>query len=375
MGTGAVIVGIGCTPCRAMSPEQSYREMTHDAALRAYADAGITPADVDSFVCCEEDFHEGTSITDEYTPDQLGAVQKPVHTVGGDGIHALADAVMEIMTGLVEIVVVESHSKASNIRTPERVARYATDPFYHRPLGLSRHAIAGLEMARFLHETGNSVGQCAEVVVRNKRSALRNPSGAHAATLTRDDVLGSAVIADPLTELQVAPTSDAAYVVVVASRRKARRLRGKPVAVRGVGWSNGSSTLESRAWGRAEYAEAAADRAYSQAGIRKPATQIDLFEVDDSYAYKELQHLEALRVFGRGRSGRGFGDKAVNVSGGSLGMGHALDASGLARVAEVVSQLRGDAGERQVKGVRTGLAMGWRGVPTSSGAVAVLSAG
>ena len=57
---------------------------------------------------------EGVSITDEYAPDQLGAVMKHVHTVGGDGIHGLADAYMEILTGAYDIVVVESHSKASN---------------------------------------------------------------------------------------------------------------------------------------------------------------------------------------------------------------------------------------------------------------------
>ncbi|MER3514416.1 MAG: acetyl-CoA acetyltransferase, partial [Chloroflexota bacterium] len=63
----------------------------------------------------------------------------------------------------------------------------------------------------------------------------------------------------------------------------------------------------------------------------------------------------------------------VNVSGGSLGCGHLLEASGLARVLEVVLQLRGEAGPRQLKDVRTGLAFAWRGLPTSSGAAIILS--
>lgn len=367
------IVGIGCTPARPVTPDQSYRELVCDAALRAYEDAGIRPSEVESFVCCEEDFHEGTSISDEYTPDQLGAVQKPVHTVCGDGIHALADGVMEIMTGLVDLVVVEGHSKASNILTPDSIAHYALDPFYQRPFGVTPHFVAGLDMSRFLHETGTTAAQCAQVVVKNRRSALRNPAGAHAGRTTVEDVLASSPVAAPLTRDQIAPPSDGAFVLVLASDTLARSLEGRPVWVRGVGWSNDSTTLESRAWGRAEYAELAAERAYRQAGIRDPAREIDLFEVDDTYAYKELQHLEALRIFKKGESGRGVGSRPVNVSGGSLGMGHLLDAGGLARVVEVVQQLRGTAGARQVKGSRVGLAMGWRGVPTTSGAVAVLS--
>jgi acetyl-CoA C-acetyltransferase len=117
------------------------------------------------------------------------------------------------------------------------------------------------------------------------------------------------------------------------------------------------------------------------AGIRYPRKEIDFAEVDDTFAYKELQHLEALGLFKSGEAGlmteEGAtelrGDFPVNPSGGSLGEGHLLEATGLARVLEVVLQLRGEAGKRQLEDVETGLAFGWRGVPTTSGAVAILS--
>ena len=104
-------------------------------------------------------------------------------------------------------------------------------------------------------------------------------------------------------------------------------------------------------------------------------------ETDDTYSYKELQHLQALGLCGFGEAGKlteegvtqSDGDLPVNVSGGSLGCGHLLDASGLAHVLEVVLQLRGQAGARQLPDVHTGLAFGWRGVPSTSGAAAVLS--
>ena len=81
------VVGIGHAGFAPITAGVSYKELMFEAAQRAYFDAGVDPrTDVDSFVCCSEDFLEGTSIFDEYVPDQLGAVQRPVQTVAGDGL-------------------------------------------------------------------------------------------------------------------------------------------------------------------------------------------------------------------------------------------------------------------------------------------------
>jgi acetyl-CoA C-acetyltransferase len=127
--------------------------------------------------------------------------------------------------------------------------------------------------------------------------------------------------------------------------------------------------------------EEAARMAYRQAGINNPLEAIDIAEVDDTYAYKELQALEALGFCREGEAGlltmEGFttpdSGLPVNVSGGSLGMGNLLDANGLARAFEIVLQLRGEAGSRQVEDVNIGLAQSWRGVPSTSGAVLILA--
>lgn len=357
-GRRAAIIGLGVLPARAASAELSYKELVFAAAQRAYADAGIRFDEVGSFVTCAEDFNEGTSIFDEYTPDQLGAVLKPMHTVGGDGIHGLADAAMQIMTGMFDLVVVEAHSKASNILTPDGILEYAMDPIYQRPLGFPAHALAGLEMNRFLFESGLTAEDCARVAARNATAALANPLAAHAVRRETADVTASPALFAPLRELEIAPAADGACVLVVASEERAHGKR--PVWIRGLGWENDSPTVESRDWAGAAYAKGAAARAFRQAGIRT----VDLAEVDDTYAYKQLQHLRAMGL---------EGVEHVNVSGGSIGVGHLLEASGLYRVAELVLQLRGEAGARQVKGARTGLAFGWRGVPTTSGAAVVLA--
>ena len=376
------IVGVGCTGFRSITPELSYKEMIYEAAVRAYNDAGVDPRrDVESFVTVAEDFHEGTSIFDEYTPDQIGGALKPVHTITGDGLHGIATAYMLIRTGQFDIVAVEGHSKASNIKTLSEITAYAQDPVLNRPLKYNSHFIAGMEMNRYLFESGSTLENTAAVVVKNKYNALSNPFAPYGANLTIDDVISGPILSWPLGVHETAEHADGAIVMVLASEEKASVLSDKPIWILGCGWSNDSPSLESRDWARAIYAEDAARMAYRQAGINNPLEAIDIAEVDDTYAYKELQAIEALGFCRFGDAGNltseGFTSPdsglPVNVSGGSLGMGNLLDATGLARAQEIVLQLRGEAGARQVEDVNIGLAQSWRGVPSTSGAVVILA--
>lgn len=382
MNRAVAIVGVGWAGFRPSTPEVSYKELMYEAAVRAYTDAGVDPRrDVETFVTVAEDFHEGTSIFDEYTPDQLGAALKSMQTITGDGLHGLATAHMLIKTGQFDIVAVEGHSKASNIKTLPEVTAYAQDPVLNRPLRLNTHFVAGMEMNRYLYESGNTPQHCAAVVVKNRRNALKNPLASFSANLTLEDVLNGPSLAWPLGWRDTAEHVDGAVVMVLASEQAALELTEKPVWIQGIGWCNDSFSLESRQWGQLPYIEKAARMAYRQAGIRNPVGVVDFAEVDDQYSYKELQSLEALGFFGAGEAGplteEGFteadGELPVNVSGGSLGTGFLLDATGLVRTLEVVLQLRGEAGQRQLEDVEVGLVQSWRGVPTTSGAVAVLS--
>ena len=382
MSNRVAIVGVGYTGFRPLTPEVSYKELMYEAAVRAYEDAGVDPRrDVQSFVTVAEDFIEGTSIFDEYVPDQLGGMLKPNVTIPGEGIHGLATAYMQIASGIVDVAVVEAHSKASNVLTLPHITAYAMDPVLNRPLAANPLFIAGMEMNRYLHETGTTREHCAMVVAKNKRNALYNPAAAYGAAISPDDVLHSEMLSYPLTRLDASFHADGAIVLVLAAEEVAEALTDIPIWIRGIGWCNDSPSLENRGWVRAIYAEEAGRMAYEMAGIRNPMQEIDFAEIDDAFSYKELQHLEALRLCRFGEAGliteegvtEPDGDLPVNVSGGSLGCGHLLDASGLARVLEVVLQLRGEAGPRQLPDVETGLAFGWRGIPTTSGAAVVLS--
>lgn len=375
------IVGAGTTGFRATTPDVSYREVTYEAALKAYEDAGIEPKDVDGFVSTAEDFCEGYSIADEYCPDQLGAVLRPIYTVPGDFIQTLGSAVMMVRSGITDITVVQCLSKASNMLTKDELTTFAMDPVYQRPLCESPHFVAGLEMNRYLHETGTTRRQCASVVVKNRRNALDNPLAGFGTKVDEDYVLGSEMVTFPLTRMDISQFADGAVVLVLARESTAKALKGNPVWVRGVSWNSDTPGLETRDWGDLPYVRRACEKAYAMAGIRSPRNEIGFAEICDEFSYKELQTLEAMMLCNRGEAGNLTADGAtqrqgslpVNVSGGSLGCGNLLEANGGAKVYEVVTQLRGEAGRRQIPNATTGVAQSWRGVPTTTAACVVLS--
>ena len=376
------VVGVGHAGFAPIIAGISYKELMFEAATRAYHDAGVDPrTEVDSFVCCSEDLLEGTSIFDEYVPDQLGAVQRPVHTVAADGLFGVATGLMLIRSGLATVVAVEAHSKVSDVRTLGRIEAFALDPVLNRPLGIPALAVAGLDMHSFLERTGLTEEHCAAIAAKNRSNALDNPRAAYPAELAVDDVDDSAPVSWPLRELEIAGRADGCVVVLLAAKERARELSEGPVWLLGAGWASGSPSLESRSWGEAESVTRAARLAYGQAAVGSPADEIDLLEVDDTYAYRELQHLEALGV-GEAADLAGLledgeldpdGDLPVNVSGGSLGQGNLFEANGLVRLLECVEQLRGEAGERQVDEAYVAVAQSARAVPSTSAAVVVLA--
>lgn len=375
------IVGVGYYGFRCVSPELSFREMIYEAAAKAYQNAELEPKDVNGFVTAGEDWSEGHSIADEITPDQLGAVKRPVFTVNADFLHALISAVMHILTGQMNICLVESCSKASNVQTMAEITAMAMDPVFNRPLRENPYFVAGLEMNRYLYETGTTREQCAQVVVKNKGNALLNPYAGHGISLSKEEVLESEMFSYPLTRLDISPHSDGAVVMILAAGERAKATCQNPIWIEGMGWCSDSPSLERRPWGEATYAQIAAEMAYKMARIKYPRKEIDLAEVSDEFSYKELQHLEALKLCKKGEAGflvdegaLGIsGELPVNPSGGCLGVGRLLEATGAQKTLEVVLQLRGEAGQRQVPNAEVGLAQTWRGIPTTSGAVVILS--
>nr|MDO8082575.1 acetyl-CoA acetyltransferase [Candidatus Freyarchaeota archaeon] len=381
MSKAVAIVGIGQTESRALTPTQDFRELIYSAAKRAYNDAGLTPRDLDALITNEYDFLAGISIADEYTPDQVGARLKFDNLVCNDGTIAFINAYLLILSGAADIVAVESHSKvATDVVNYPEVLLAALDPVYNRPLGGHPYYIAGMDMMSYLDGTDTTEEHCARVVVKNKGNALLNPGAGFGAKLTVEDVLRSEDAFWPIKLLEIAPLADYAAVVLLAAEDKAKSITDNPVWVTGVGHATDSSYIECWSWGEAQWIKTAAQEAYKMAGISEPGKEVNIVEVSEAFSYQELQALEALNICS-GTAGNLLesgtfdleGSLPVNPSGGCLGMGYAPQATGLQRIVEVVTQLRGEAGKRQIPDVELGVAVGSDSEIIKCGGVVVLS--
>jgi len=410
MSRKVCVIGIGHTDFNSMTPDMQWKEIMYEACQKAYVDAGINPRkEVDSFITCAEDYWEGFSIFDEFVPDQIGAVLRPCCTVCGDGLYGLGNAYMQIKTGVMDVVSIEAHSKASDLLTYGDIVLHAFDPIFERPITgpvkrpnyggspeytaeapkpligdsdekerIHPYFLAGLEMQHFLKSTGTTEEQCAAVVVKNKKNAFFNPYADYELNVNILDVMNSEYLFKPLKRLDISPNVDGAICFVLADDKTAKDLGIEPIYLEGFGWCSETPWLSTRGM-EADYAKRAAKMAYKMACITQPKKEIDVVEVDDRFSFKELQHLEALGFAKKGQAGflaeTGAldikGELPTNPSGGSIGIGNCLEATGMQKALEIVTQLRGHAGKRQVSDAEVGLAQSWRGIPTGSGAVAI----
>lgn len=216
----------------------------------------------------------------------------------------------------------------------------------------------------------------ARIAVKNRGHAAHNPHAQFTAPLTVDEVLGSRRIVGPITALMCAPIGDGASAVIVTRERLVQKHQ-RPV------WIRGSAIMMASAAGGASSVARAAAKAYAEARITPAA--IHVAEVHDSISFNELLAYEELGLCEPGRGAALFQDGAttlggrvpVNPSGGLESRGHPVAATGTAQIYELVSQLRGEAGPRQVKGAKVAVAEnagGFTGTDTAAIAITVLEA-
>ena len=234
-------------------------------------------------------------------------------------------------------------------------------------------AIYPERLGRYRAKYGLEARTLAQIAVKNRGHAALNPRAQYTAPISVDDVLASRLVAEPLTALMCAPISDGASAVVVTRAGRARSGGQRPVWIRGIATGMGAPP-----GGEAVIARIAR-RAFAEAGIA-PA-DVDVAEVHDSIAFNELLAYEELglcadgegaRFAESGASGR-TGRVPVNTSGGLESRGHPVAATGLAQIIELVTQIRHEAGERQVADARIAVAENAGGFVVDDTAAAVVT--
>lgn len=372
------IIGVGYEGFRPVISDLSTRELMFEAASKAYEDAGVDPRkDIGSFISCDEDFWEGWSITDEMVPDQIGAASRSLCTVSADGLIGIAQASMQIASGISDIVAVEAHSKVADVLTKEEVEKLAIEPSYLRPVA-DADLLAAIEMSYYMNGRGISREILDHIIIKEKRRGMKNPRASFASILSDEEVGSSQDLVHPLKIVDKAGYAEAAITFVLASERWIKKEKKDAVYIDAVAWSTSLPWYEfadsKTSYPEARYIKDSFSRCCKIAGIKKDISSFDIIEVDDQYSYKLLQHLDALTsdVKESRRMAESIPD-FLNPSSGFLSIGNLVEASSLARLLEAVLQLRGEAGPIQVKDVKRALVASWRGVPTATGGVAILS--
>ena len=366
------IVGAGMTKFMRRAQETG-KELAWEAAKMALDSCEMKLGDIDDVVLgTAPDAFDMIHMKSEYLTDGCGGWHKPYvrgYVGGGTGVFIADQGWYHVASGLFDTCLVVAEEKMSScLPHPQGAFITIWDQFTESPLGPSLLWYFAMEMNRYMDRYGFTERDMALSAVKNKRNAMGHPCAQLPMELTVDDVVNSEVMAWPVKRLDVSPTSDGAVALVFAAEHVAKRISDKPVWIEGVGWNLETFYVGQRDLYYPKQVEFAARQAYQMAGIKEPDKEIDVVEPYDPFDYKEFQHLEALLLCGKGESPKLMADGVFNrdgrlpscPSGGALGVGNAIAATGTMKVAELFWQLRGEAGKRQVPGKpRKGLAQAW----------------
>lgn len=355
-GGGAAIWGVGTSAFGKQTSIGGPR-LAWQATVEALDEAGLKASEIDA-VYAGTVFGAPGVVTRSL--QQIGIVEVPVITIENacaSGTSAFHEARGAVETGRYERVL------AFGIETMTAHFDGAINPISSDPEGAQGFAmpsIYGMSATRYKYEFGVTDEQMAAVAVKNRRHAVGNPRAQHRKTVTAEQVLNSRMVADPITLFQCCSIADAAAAAVVGPLRGSAA-PGQEVAIRSSALRSGRlwDHTTDKVWGWDIVAETAA-QAYEAAGVG--VADIDVFEVHDAFTIGEIITTEALGLCELGGGGRLVesghtalgGAQPVNPSGGLLSRGHPLGATGLAQIAEIVWQLRGMAGDRQVPNARLG---------------------
>jgi len=361
------VLGIGMHPFGRF--ETGYEEMGATAALAALRNANVEWRQIQAAYLARM-YLPATSAARIFR--RLGSTDISVLDIEAacaSGGVALRQAVLAIRSGEVDLALVLGC---------EKMPRGFMDPaMLYSPwqieMGLSVNpAYWAIRARRHMHDWGTSEEQIARVAFKNHRNSVHNPFAMYRKEFRMEEILGSKLVCDPIRLLEICAPNDGAAAVVIASEKRARELgvSGTPVRIGAIAHSIARYSADFRCPADSMSAtldnpgptSVSAGRAYEAAGIGPG--DIDCFEVQDTDAFCEIECYEDLGICAPGEGGRLIdegvteigGTRPVNMSGGLISKGEPMGASHLGQVVEIVTQLRGEAGPRQVAGARTGLA-------------------
>ena len=357
------VIGVGCTKFGERY-DRGYEELICDAAFAAYDDAGIDPAEIEAAYLGTYIPGPGGGKSAVSLGDALRLYGRPITRVENycaTGTDAFRNACITVAAGVHDVVLVVGAEKLKD-RGGRGLPRFG-HPLLAR--GNSAPGLFALAATRYMHTFGVGRETLAKVAVKNHRNGALNEKAHLRSEITVEQALKAPMIASPFGLFDCCPTTDGAAAAIVCKPELARKFKKPPIWLKGV-----ALAVET---GRPYFDPTfdylgfpstvkAAQSAYAMAGIGP--RDVSFAEVHDCFTWTEISNTEDLgfckkgegwKLVEEGRTARD-GDIPINTSGGLKSFGHPIGASGVRMIYEVVTQLRGEAGARQVKSPSLGVA-------------------
>jgi len=371
------IVGVGSTIFGKL-PEMLTYQLGAEAARAAVKDAGINPRDIQYAYCANL---YGGMVIGQAVMGEIGVTYIELTNLENAcacGATALSKGWWDIASGRYDLGIIVGVESMTTSPIAGKLIPPAKGDITGE-LGMNMVARFALSQRRYMDMFDVSLEQIARVSVKNHRHGCLNPYSQYRKELTVEEILNSRPICEPITLLQCCPATDGAAAVILASGDLARRYTRRPIFIAASVLKSGDYAFRWEDITFSDMTYKCASSAYEMAGLGPG--DIDVCELHDAFAMNELQHYVELGFCKRGEEVRLLEDGVtelggklpVNPSGGLLSKGHPVSASGVAQIAELVWQLRGQGNERQVAGAKVGLAhvIGGEVTGLESGAVGV----
>jgi len=360
------IIGIGHGVFGRRS-DATVQELAFEAFREAVRDAGIERKEIDaSVIGSVPEYHKQRSLPG-VVQEYLGLVPKPTwltEVACASGSAAIRTAWMSIKAGVHDMVAVIGCQKMTELSTPEILGLMGRvgEVQWESVFGTTFPAYYALFARRHMHEFGTTREQLFEVAIKNHFYGVKNPKALFRKAITMEKAKSSDQVSAPLQVFDCCANADGAACVILASEDRAKSLSERTVWLDGMGCASASmSVLRRPDLTGLPSASAAAAEAYKMAGIT--ATNIKVADVHDCFTIAEIMAYEDLGFCKKGEGGKYISERQayiggkvpVNVDGGLKAKGHPIGATGVSMTTEIVKQLRGDAGERQVPDADVGL--------------------
>ena len=364
MKNKVAVVGIGCTKFGERY-ESTYEDLICDAAFAAYEDAGIDPDEIQAAYLGSYLPGPGGGKAAVSLADALKLYGRPItrdENYCATGTDAFRNGCLAIASGVYDVVLVLGAEKLKD-RGGRGLPRLG-HPLLAR--GNTAPGLFALAANRYMHTFGMGRETLAKVAVKNHANGAKNEKAHLRSEITVEQVLKAPIIASPFGLFDCCPTTDGAAAAILCRADLASRFKKKPsVLVKGAalavetGRPYFDPTFDYLGFRSTQKASQAA---YEMAGITPD--EVDFAEVHDCFTWTEISNTEDLGFCKKGEGGKLVdegrtslgGDIPINPSGGLKSFGHPIGASGVRMIYECVTQLRGDAGARQVKNAEIGLA-------------------